>query len=208
MYLRQHLRHIAQDETGGAYTLSYVLVVPFLMLFMCMIVETTLMLSAKIGTQYAAFAGARVATVWASAVSWDEAQSRTEEAAQQAFLPFASGAMSRANGQEAENFGRYYESYSEYVEDPASEAYLRKKSQNASNSLTVTIEGPPSQWDDDLTVIVRYECPFRIPGIARLFGEQGDNGGYYFPLTSEVTLQNEGPQNEQQDMGIGYGKFN
>ena len=200
------LSRLAFDEDGGAYTLSYVMVVPFVMLFMCLIVETTLMLSAKLGTVYAGFAGARVATVWSSATNWDNAEERIEQAAVKAFVPFASGSVTRTGDGEAEiDVDAYYESYSEYVDDPVSEAYVRKKYKNAASSLTITTDGPPENWDSDITVTVKYECPFRIPGIGRLLGEKGSDGGYYFPLTSKVTLTNDGPQNDEQKLGIGYG---
>lgn len=201
------LQRLALDEDGGAYTLSYVMVVPFVMLFMCLIVETTLMLSAKLGTVYAGFAGARVATVWSSATSWDNAEDRIEQAAIKAFVPFASGSVTRSNGTSdvEADMDAYYESYSEYVDDPVSEAYVRKKYANAASSLTITTDGPPENWDSDITVTVKYECPFRIPGIGRLLGEKGSDGGYYFPLSSKVTLINNGPQNDTQKLGIGYG---
>ncbi len=202
---------LVRDEDGGAYTLSYVMVVPIIMLFMCLIVETTLMLSAKLGTVYAAFAGARVASVWSSATEWDRAEQKIEQAAIKAFVPFASGS-STGSGSAQGNAGdadvtRYIKSYQAYVQEPVSEAYVNKKYRNAQSSLQVTTDGPPASWNSDITITVRYECPFRIPGIGRLLGEQGTGGGYYFPLTSSATLQNEGPQNNSQTLGIGYGKL-
>lgn len=205
------LKRIAFDEDGGAYTLSYVMVVPFVMLFMCLIVETTLMMSAKLGTVYSAFAGARVASVWSSATSWDQTEERIEQAAIRAFVPFASGSSAGPNSDEVNDaeadIERYYEAYSEYVDDPVSEIYVRKKYKNTLSSLTVTTHGPPASWNSDITVTVKYESPFRVPGIGRLLGEEGDNGDYYFPLETKVTLQNEGPQNDEQELGIGYGKL-
>ena len=163
------------------------------------------MLSAKLGTVYSAYAGARVATVWSSATSWDDAEDRLERAVVKAFVPFASGSSSRQDDAGDVEMDGYFESYSAYVDEPVSESYVRKKFKNAASSLTITTDGPPSSWNSDITVTVKYECPFRIPGIGRLLGEQGGDGGYYFPLTSKVTLQNEGPQNDAQELGIGYG---
>jgi hypothetical protein len=56
-----HLQQIAYDENGAAYTLSYVMVVLLYVFFMCLVVETTLLILAKFGVNYAAFAGARSA---------------------------------------------------------------------------------------------------------------------------------------------------
>ena len=39
---------ILRDEEGAAYTLSYVMVIPVFLLLMCVIVETTLFMTAKI----------------------------------------------------------------------------------------------------------------------------------------------------------------
>jgi len=202
------LQRLAFDEEGGAYTLSYVMVMPFVMLFMCLVVETTLMLSAKLGTVYSAYAGARVALVWSSATDWTNAERRIHKAAKQAFVPFASGSSSNRGSNDSatsSDAGKYYESYSAYVDESVSEAYVNKKYKNAFSSLDVETNGPPVSWDSDITVTVSYECPFRIPGIGRLLGEEDGNGGYYFPLTSQATLQNDGPQNDTQTLGIGYG---
>lgn len=199
------LKRLAFDEDGGAYTLSYVMVVPFVLLFMCLVVETTCMLSAKLGTVYSAFAGARVATVWSSATSWNQTQERIEQAAVKAFVPFASGASNGpSDGGEADIDG-YYNSYVAYVDEPVSKAYVGKKYKNTLNSISVKTDGPPEKWDNDITITVIYQSPFRVPGIGRLLGEKGNDGGYYFPLQFSVTLQNEGPQNDKQDLGIGYG---
>jgi len=203
----QRLTRIATNEDGGAYTLSYVMVVPFVMLFMCLVIETTLMLCAKVGTVYAAYSGARGGTVWTSATDWQSAEERIEHAAIKAFVPFASGSSDGDQEEASADVARYYESYSEYVDDPVSETYVRKKYQNAASKLQVKTDGPPSTWDADFTVTVTYESPFRVPGIGRLLGEDGGGGRYYFPLTSSVTLQNEGPQNATQELGIGYGKL-
>ena len=53
-----------KDERGGAYTLSYVMVIPIYLIAFCFVVETTFMLIAKLGTNYASFAAARTAIVW------------------------------------------------------------------------------------------------------------------------------------------------
>jgi hypothetical protein len=198
------LLRLAREEEGGAYTLSYVMVVPVITLLMCLIVESALMLSAKLGTVYAAYVGARVATVWSSAANWERAEERIEQAAVRAFVPFASGGSSRDDGGEA-NVARFVESYRTYADRPVADAYVSRKYQNAAAAVTVRTDGPPPAWDAAITVTVRYEYPFRVPGIGRLLGEKGANGGYHFPVASRITLQNEGPQNDSQDLGIGYG---
>ena len=201
----QSILNLVRNEDGGAYTLSYVMVIPILMLLICVIVETTLMMSAKIGTVYAAYSGARTAIVWSSASdNWPEAKTKIQQAAVQSFVPFASGMGS--SGSVPAEASAYVDSYSSFVDDAEAESYLRKKYANAANRLKVTVGGPPESHDSEIKVTVEYRFRFNIPGIGRLLGEQ-DGDGYSFPLRSTATLQNEGPKNEQQDLGIGYGQF-
>ena len=201
----QSILNLVRNEDGGAYTLSYVMVIPILMLLICVIVETTLMMSAKIGTVYAAYSGARTAIVWSSASdNWPEAKTKIQQAAVQSFVPFASGMGS--SGSVPTEASAYVDSYSSFVDDAEAESYLRKKYANAANRLKVTVGGPPESHDSEIEVTVEYRFRFNIPGIGRLLGEQ-DGDGYSFPLRSTATLQNEGPKNEQQDLGIGYGQF-
>ena len=64
---RPSLKLLAADEEGVSYSLSYVLVFPLLFLFVCIVFESTFVLMAKVGTLYAAHAGARSTVVWSSA---------------------------------------------------------------------------------------------------------------------------------------------
>ena len=57
------LRRLASDEDGAAYTLSYVMVIPLYALLICLIIESVLMMTAKLGTVYSAYAAARTASV-------------------------------------------------------------------------------------------------------------------------------------------------
>ena len=194
---------LVRDEHGGAYTLSYVMVIPILMLLTCLIIESTLMMMAKVGTTYAAFSGARTAIVWSSASdNWDTAESKIEKAAIQSFVPFSSGMG--AQGSPPGEASDYSSSYDSFVDQPVSESYVRAKYANAASRLKVTVNGPPASHDSEVKVTVEYRFRFNMPGIGKLIGEKDDDG-YSFPLRSTATLQNEGPKNEQQDMGIGYG---
>lgn len=202
-------RALVRDEDGGAYTLSYVMVIPILMLLVCVIVETTLMMSAKVGTVYAAYSGARTAVVWSSASqNWSAAEDRIEHAAIKSFVPFAGGSGTKSNGAEPAELSEYVRAYTAFAKnDPVSESYVKNKYRNASERLTVTTNGPPRSADGDIEVTVEYRFKFNIPGIGKLLGEQGEDGDYYFLLESTAKLQNEGPKNSRQELGIGYGKF-
>ena len=205
MILKTRIKSLFSEEDGGAYTLSYVMVMPILMLLTCVVVETTLLMSAKVGTVYSAWSGARTAIVWSSALEdWSAVEDRIEVAAVQSFVPFASGMG--VKGSPPDRASAYAESYESFANDPVSANYVRSKYANAVDRLTVKTDGPPASHDSDISVTVQYKFRFNIPGIGKLLGEK-DGDGYSFPLTSTATLQNEGPKNEQQDLGIGYGKL-
>ena len=75
------MRRLANDEDGAAYTLSYVMVIPVYALLICLIIESVLMLTAKLGTVYAAYAAARTASVWSSATTWEKTMEKAKKAA-------------------------------------------------------------------------------------------------------------------------------
>ncbi len=199
------LRRIAMDEDGAAYTLSYVMVIPMYALLICMIIESMLMMTAKLGTVYAAFAAVRTATVWSSATTWDKAQEKAKHAAMKAMTPFASGThggLEKAASAEALS---YEAAYHAYVKQAISDKFVLSKFGYAQAHVKVEINGPPTDATAPITAKVTYEFPFNIPGIARLFGHRSNDGKFYFPLTSEATLDNEAPQDERKTIGIGYG---
>lgn len=191
-----------RNESGGAYTLSYVMVIPFTMLLIALLVETVLMMNSKLGTVYSAYAAARAASVWSTGDQWPSAQKRIENAAQQALVPFASG--SHRVGGSATNEDAFVQAYTTWVEDPVSAGYIRAKMRDAFANLDVDVDHP-SQWDSEIKVRVTYHYAFRVPGLGKLLGQPGPSGNYTFPLTTEVALQNEGPQNSTQQLGIPYG---
>jgi Flp pilus assembly protein TadG len=195
----------ANEETGGAYTLSYVMVIPILMLLTCITVETTMLMSAKVGTVYSAWSGARTAIVWASAMDdWSDVEEKVEQAAIQSFVPFSSGMGKK--GSTPARASDYATAYKSFTNKPASGNYIRAKYANAADRLNVKTNGQPASHDSDISVTVEYKFRFNIPGIGKRLGEK-DGDGYFFPLKSKATLQNEGPKNEQQELGIGYGKL-
>jgi Flp pilus assembly protein TadG len=200
-----YLRRLIRDEDGGAYTLSYVMVIPVLMLLVAMVVESAMMLTAKLGTVHSAYVAARVATVQSSTTDWPTAEGRIEHAAIQAMVPFASGS-NRSQTPSEESDDAYRAAYDEWADDAVADAYLQSKQRDAAGNVRVSIEGPPASWQSDITVAVSYDYPFRLPGIGRLIGEPSVDGGFTFPLTSRATLPGDGPQNNTQSLGIGYGQ--
>ncbi len=213
-YRDASLKRLANDEHGAAYSLSVVMVVPIYALMMCLIVESAFMMAAKTGTVYAGFAAARTAIVWSSATKdKKKVEKQVKEAAYRSFTPFASGTKASVldlpHAAKATLFTGKLEAYKLLAghESPVSMTVLGKKHVNARRFLKVKVKKHPQAWDDDITVDLEYRFRFNVPGVGRLLGKRNFDGHYYFPIRTEVTLQNEGPQNDDQTLGIGYGTF-
>jgi hypothetical protein len=206
------VRAICVNEDGAAYTLSYVLIIPFYALIMCLMVETPLIMSAKLGTVYSGFAAARSAAVWDSATEWEKAEKRARLAALKSFIPFSSGTQAIGAGgipNEDErkmllDFGKSYLAAAGINHKIESVSYLGKKISYAVKHLTVEI-AQPETWEDDVTVTVKYEFPFNVPGVGRILGKRTLDGRFVYPLETVVIVANESPQNDEQSLGIGYG---
>lgn len=205
------LRRFANDEVGAAYTLSFVMVMPIFALLICLIVEAALILTAKLGTVYAAFAAARSASVWSSATTWEKTQQKARLAAVKSMVPFASGTQSAITSIPTDLSGApnplaFWGAYRGYAKDPVAEKYLLAKYAYALANVKVTLQGPPATSTDPIKAKVTYRFPFNIPLIGRILGERGVTG-YYFPISSEVVIPNEGPRDNRKTIGIGYGTF-
>lgn len=204
-------RELVTGEDGGAYTLSFVMAMPFLVLFICVVIETSFMLVAKIGTIYASFAGARTAIVWDSLDSSSATDGMVEQAAIRAFIPFSSGGVVSASSADR-RFTEYLQEHASQMKNlgrtPANSNYLDSKAAYAARAMTVAFKRTPrggNIWDEDLTVEVNYAFPFAVPGVGRIFGTRGPDG-YVYAITSRTTLPNEIPQNEERSLGIQYGR--
>jgi len=208
-------RRFARNEDGAAYTLSYVMVIPLYALLICLIIEACMMLTSKLGTVYAAYAAARSASVWSAHTTWEKAKERAEKAAFNAMTPFASGTQPQPFGAPpipTLDSGAYIGAYELFAEKTVSETYVLTKYLYTKSHVKVTIDGPPATSNADITAKVTYEFPFNVPGIGMILGRKGWDGRYYFSMTSQATIPNEGPQNEgntntTNSIGIGYGQL-
>lgn len=203
-----------REEDGAAYAVPYVMTFPLYALFVALVIECSLLLVAKIGSMYAAYAAVRSAVVWESAktgsgkASPQLMQNKSERAAILAMAPFASGSTQHAAGSgagsslvapvlaSAELFrkGRFVNS-----------SYLaRKVRYSAAHTRVASIDRASNAPDALLTATVEFEAPFHIPGIGRLLGQASGNGYYVIPVKTSATLPSESPQNEARDIGIQY----
>lgn len=199
----------ASDEEGAAYSLSLVMVMPILALLICLIIEGALILTAKLGTVYAAFAAARTASVWSSHTTWEKTEEKAQKAALQAMVPFASGTQSLlsnvpTDADTVKDGTIYIGAYEVFAKDPQALKYLAAKYGYASRNVKIEIEGPPTNSTAPITAKVTYQFPFNVPGIARILGDKGPDG-YFFNISSTATIPNEGPRDDRKTIGIGYG---
>jgi hypothetical protein len=205
-----HFFRMAGDEEGAAYALSYVMVVPLYFIFVCLVVESSNILITKVGTVYAAYAGARTAIVWDSATTASDVRQRTIASARQAFVPFATGI--RTNGASVPALTseqrKYLNAYEDYVSgNGVSRGNMETKLNNTREELSVEYL-PPVDWADDAEVKVTYRFRFHVPVIGHALGTRDADGYRYFSIRTSVKLQNEGPQNDSKRMGISYASPN
>lgn len=221
---RKQLMSILRDESGSAYTVSFIMVMPIYVLFICVVIETQSILTAKVGTVYAAFATARSFSVWDSAASDADpraAQRKAELAGAHAMVPFASGMReyhrpSRLNGTEQRKLAQFNAAYKDYLRTigkrRAYRTYLESKYRYCVKHLETRIrtDQPKDrpEWDQDIYVTTRYEYPFILPAAAWVFGKKQANGRYSYKIETTVRLPSEIPRNPQRSIGIGYGRFN
>jgi len=203
------LCRFGRDEEGAAYTLSFVMVIPIFALLICLIIEAALIMTAKLGTVYAAFAAARTASVWSSHTTWEKTMEKSKRAAIKTMVPFASGTQGLISNlptdkETAADGLAYWTAYQAYAAKPESNKYVLAKYAYATRNVKLTIEGPPAKSDTPITAKVTYQFPFNIPIIARILGDKGPDG-YFFNISSTATIPNEGPRDDRKTIGIGYG---
>lgn len=203
------LVRFVRDEEGAAYSLSFVMVIPIFALMICLIIEGALIMTAKLGTVYAAFAAARTASAWSSHTTWEKTEEKAQKAALQAMVPFASGTQGLlssvpTDGDTVADGAVYIAAYNAFAKNAQSTKYLASKYGYASRNVKVEIEGPPTSSDAPITAKVTYQFPFNVPGIARILGDKGPDG-YFFNISSTATIPNEGPRDNRKTIGIGYG---
>lgn len=221
--IRLRLRNFHRDEGGAAYSLSFVMVLPFYVLLIAVILETTFIMIAKTGTLYAAYGAARSAVVFTTIETPDEresmgnvpytAEEKASQAAVQAMLLFASGRLgtnSSVSEDEREKADAFLGAYKEYVKGGSQrlkDGYITNKYVYASRNTTTTLEmvGTGELWQNEIRAEVTYDAPFLLPYVGRLLGGvKNDDGQVVLPITSSAVLLNECPVNSTGHLGISY----
>jgi hypothetical protein len=215
------LVQVRNDEEGASYMLSYVMVLPFYLLFVCLVVEASFLLVAKIGTLYAAHAAARSAVVWQWAQPEDLRLTRTSQAVYTAMAPFSPSARRYFDRplppgalQQAAEWVAAYRMAAAAANAQAGprRPYLRAEEPPqqlmqhylvASVRTTCKLEIDRSRPDGNIRCTVTYRAPLYIPGSARILDPDG-KWPYEYPITSTATLPVEGPRTPQGTLGIDY----
>jgi hypothetical protein len=215
---RPNWAQLARGEDGLSYSLSYVLVMPFFFLFCCIVFEVTWLLVAKIGTLYAAHAGARSAIVWSSAQPANARTARINQAVWTAMTPFSTDRPKWANvpGEAWAEGGDYALAYLAYANasgDPDANGSGETRVQFGqtlvqrylSAASRTTWSPTPDQIlpQDPVRFTVTYNAPLHIIPVARLFSVSAQ-WPYEYPISSTATLPNETPLSADRTLGIDY----
>jgi hypothetical protein len=206
--MRVGFKALACGEEGVSYTLPFVLLVPFYLFFVLIVFETAFLLLAKIGTMYAAHAGARSAVVWQSAQPEALRQPRVQQAVLTALAPFAVDNRASAGGTAAEavEFANAYTAASSPGQAvpttlglPAdySPQGLQNRYGSAADRTTIAIDWGTGKPNSDVSVTVTYSAPLHVPVVAAWLGRQ-------YTMTSTATLPSEAPRSADGTLGIGY----
>jgi hypothetical protein len=171
--------------------------VPIFVMVVALVSEMSLILMAKMGTTYAAYAAARAGAVWS--VEGDRYLERMNLAARQAMVPFASSWPEHLAGPGSQptggNVSQYFDTWSRYAELPGNSGkyrdYLRRKYSYAWRATQVTSSGP--RTGGSVTARLNYNFAMHSPLIARVIGAKFNGKFYVYPIQTQVTLPNEWP---------------
>jgi Flp pilus assembly protein TadG len=194
-------------ESGFDYTVNLVATLPVLLLLVCLILETTLILTTKLGTLYAAYAAARSGIVW-ELHGPVESQRKAKQAATLAMAPFSSGLLGNRASAAApvgEAAIAYAAAYRQTTQGPVGEPYLIAQFVRADGATSVNLE-PASESASHLAARVQYRYPFRfrIIGFLLAGSVDPDTGERSWTITTTASLPRQEVLNDPQPLGIPY----
>jgi len=218
-----------RNQSGASYSISFILILPFLVFLIALIIESSFILVAKIGTMHAAFGAARTATAWSTGDTSDStvggfstsAQDKAEQAAITAMVPYASGTGKTVGyEQEATNYCRLYNDLKSSSANPKPggwgdelhASYIMKKYCYAAAHTQVYLSledinsssnSKSAPWKKYVQAEVTYDYPFHILPVGRkLLGTEMPDGTIIYSITSTAKINNECPRNEKGSLGI------
>ncbi|MBC8115465.1 MAG: hypothetical protein H7062_13860 [Candidatus Saccharimonas sp.] len=195
-------------EEGASYALPIVMTIPLYLVFCLFVAEITLMLSTKVGTVYAAYAGARSAAVW----DWldeDRRDDRMRQSVVSALAPFTASGHERGGsaGKPAWDVTAHIDNYIDALESysgssvPQESMRVHWERVAARTSLELSI--PERRRGGDISVRVTYRAPILFAGVA-VFLDPDHRFPYELPITTTVKLTLERPVTPTGTMGIDY----
>jgi hypothetical protein len=205
-----------RDPEGGFdYTVNLVATLPVLGVLICLVLETTLILAAKLGTVYAAYAAARSGIVWemyGSATALPKAQ----QAVVLALAPFSRGLASPPAGAGTEApdpvlaaAQSYAEAYRRATGGPLSPTFLNAQYLQAARTSSVTLATSTSMSAEPASVLtarVQYRYLFRFRIIATMLGAEvdPDTGERFWTVTTTVSRARQEVLDGAFPLGIPY----
>lgn len=216
--IRRSLLAAVRGESGLSYTLGMMLTIPLFALLVAAAIEITLMLATKLAVQQAAIAAGRAAKVWEAAdekqVDATARARKVKLAAVNVLWPLASGAKAHAGGvtrstatvsstegvtgdgaptvavalTEADASAAIEHGYERFSEMPRKRDYTVRKFLQASDGTTVVVERGGTNDSPRLQVTVKYNRPFQIMPIGRIFGERSTAGVFVQPIEHTVQI--------------------
>ena len=192
-------------EGGFDYTVNLVATLPALALLVCLAVETTTILTTKLGTAYAAYAAARSGLVWELHGPL-ETQRKAGQAAVLAMAPFSSGLLgvdSQADDSAWQAASAYAAAYRAATQGPVTQPYLVAQYLRAARSTTVDL---PEISGSSLTARVVYRYPFRFQIIGYLLADSVDpeTGEWSRTIVTTVHLTPQEALDGPRPLGIPY----
>ncbi len=203
--------HVWHEEDGLSYTLAFVLTIPLYLLICCMFCEVTLLLLAKFGTVYGAYAGARSAVVW-EAMSPSLREDRVRAAAVTAIAPFTIQARNPGSSPSVPSTSAqthatdYVKALSRFSGSNVREQHLRQHFAEVAGKTKVSVKFTQMKRGAPVEVMVTYRAAFLVPGIARLM-DPDHQYPYEYPITSSTVMHLEWPVSENGRLGIDYRSF-
>ncbi|MFO0953405.1 MAG: hypothetical protein U0835_20100 [Isosphaeraceae bacterium] len=192
-------------EAGLDYTLNVTIVLPFLALVVCGVFELTGLLTAKVGSVYAAYSATRSWLVW-EVEGPEKAQEKAEQAVSMALAPFGHGPSDdpRPVPPRIDQYAREWaEAYQRGVNGPLRPEYLRHLYSHAALSTKIKVE---PEEPGGLKSTLTYDYPFRFDLIGRLFGRPVDpaTGRRTWTVTTHITLTRQEVLGASAPFGIDY----
>jgi hypothetical protein len=196
---------VRDPEGGFDYTVNLVATLPALALLVCLAVETTMILTTKLGTAYAAYAAARSGLVWELHGPL-ETQRKAEQAAALAMAPFSSGLLgvnSQADDSAWQAASAYAAAYRAATQGPVAPSYLVAQYLRAARSTTVDL---PEISGSSLNARVAYRYPFRFQIIGYLLADSVDpeTGEWSRTIVTTVHLTPQEALDGPRPLGIPY----